>query len=57
MYKIDWDKVKMVEDLKAVLEALQITFGPEYPNLDKIQHLITPVSPFTKPHDNQQTLT
>jgi hypothetical protein len=29
-YKIDWDKVQTLEEMKTVLKAIQIGFGEEY---------------------------
>jgi sporulation protein YlmC with PRC-barrel domain len=39
-YKIDFDKVKTIKDIKLILSALQIAFSESYENFEDIKHLL-----------------
>lgn len=39
-YKIDFDKVKTIDDIKLLLEAVDITVFPQYHRYDEIKHLL-----------------
>ena len=39
-YVIDWDKVKTLEDMKRLLEAMQIAFEPDNSCLKSIEDLV-----------------
>ena len=39
-YVIDWDKVQTLDDVKLLLKAADISFGPECTALESIIHLV-----------------
>ena len=39
-YKIDFDKVKTIDDIKLLLEAVDITVFSHYGRYDEIKHLL-----------------
>lgn len=39
-YVVDWEKVQTLDDLKAVLAAMQIAFSPTQSTLPSIRHLV-----------------
>ena len=44
-YEIDWDKVQTLDDIKLILAPLEITYGPEFPYLDKMKHILKDQTP------------
>lgn len=42
-YKIDFDKVKTFEDMKLILESLDLSYTEECVGLQKIKHLLKPI--------------
>lgn len=56
-YKIDFDKVESIEDIKLILEVLQIRFvSPDAANLDMIRHLLVVDEPGTFNIDSSNEL-
>lgn len=39
-YVIDWEKVQTLDDIKLLLQSLQITFEPNCSTLETIKHLV-----------------
>ena len=39
-YKIDFDKVKNIDDIKRILKALEVSFEPNDPNVKNIDDLV-----------------
>jgi hypothetical protein len=39
-YKIDFDKVNTIEDIKRILKVLDLGFEPNHPNLKDIEDLV-----------------
>ena len=39
-YKIDFEKVTSLEDIKLILEAVQFSFGADFKNRDHIKDLL-----------------
>jgi hypothetical protein len=40
MYEVDWEKVKTLQDIKSILQAIEFTFTGYLPGLKDIQHLL-----------------
>jgi len=41
-YDIDWDKVNTLEDIKQVLELLELTVSSWHPQFSETKHLLKP---------------